>query len=533
MSKFYDVLISGGGPVGLFLASELALHPSLRILVLERDPLRLPNSPPDIWKSEPLGMRGLNTASIEQFYRRNLLGQLVDMSRRADQPDRKAKFQMAGNFAGNMVNGAKVDLTRPEYKYVLPGPSLLGGPSSIAKVTEVLSKRAEELGVEILHGTTVSEIVSQDEEGVTVATTSTASPAERKEFRGRYLVGCDGARGPVRKLAGFEATGADATFTGYISQAHLSPATAAKLKPGFNPTKHGMYILRPPPASALYLMDFDGGAYAAKRRQQGQSGEEVRISAEHLTTVLRRVVGDESLEVAEVIETGAFTDRTSLVTEFRRGRVLLAGDAAHVHSPMGGQGMNLGLGDAGNLGWKLAATIEAEKAGRIDTSLLDTYHVERHPAGEDILSFTRAQTAMLHPDIQPIIRDFVSTVDGANYAYAKISKMGRRYEIQGKEDHPLVGFSMPDFVLEDGERLGQKLAAGKGLLVDFGSSEAVKTLSKGYEAKLDVVEGKAKDSRGVGAMIVRPDGIVVWAAEEGTAPDLSAAESALRKWFDI
>jgi 2-polyprenyl-6-methoxyphenol hydroxylase-like FAD-dependent oxidoreductase len=538
MTEQYDVVISGGGPVGLFVACELGLHRDLSILVLEHDPLPSPDSPPNVWKSEPLGLRGLNTASVELFYRRGLLGGLFDLSKRADRPDTKAKFQMAGNFAGNMVNGAKIDLNRAEYKYVLPGPGLLGGPTNLAKVTEVLAKRAEELGVTILRGTSVSEIVSEDASGVTIVAKATSADktTERKEFRGRYLVGADGARGPVRKLAGFEAEGADPTFTGYISMVRLSASTSVSLKPGFQPTKNGMYILRPGPTAALYMIDFDGGAYAAQRRQQGQSGEKVNIRKEHLTGILRKVTANEKFEVEEVIDAGAFTDRTLLVKQFRKGRILLAGDAAHVHAPLGGQGMNLGLGDACNLGWKLAATIEAEKAKdtkTVDLTLLDTYHTERHAAGEWMLSFTRGQTAMLHPDIQPLVRDFVSTTDGANVAFCKIGKLNRRYELQDATSHPLVGFSMPDLELEDGSRLGPMMSDGQGLLVELGEGEEVKGFAAGFEGKIKTAHGKAKDSRGIRAMLVRPDGIVLWAAEEGQEPDLKAAKMALERWFSL
>jgi len=210
------------------------------------------------------------------------------------------------------------------------------------------------------------------------------------------------------------------------------------------------------------------------------------------------------------------------------GRVLLAGDAAHVHSPLGGQGLNTGIGDAMNLGWKLAATIQ----GWAPANLLDTYTEERHPIGAWALNWTRAQVAIMRPDpharaIASVIRDLMQTQQGTTYFVTKISGISMRYDLGG--DHPLVGCSAPDFEFEDGARLGELLHDGKGLLLDFAESKKLCSLSQGRKDRLKCVSGRVKDSKGLTAMLVRPDGFVAWVAE--SEPDVSAAEKSIERWF--
>ena len=161
-------------------------------------------------------------------------------------------------------------------------------------------------------------------------------------------------------------------------------------------------------------------------------------------------------------------------TTYRKGRVLLAGDAAHVHSPLGGQGLNLGLGDAMNLGWKLAATIR----GDAPEGLLDSYTAERHPVGARILDWTRAQVALMRPSspraLQAIVRDLIATRDGATYFAERVWGVSLRYDLG--EAHPLVGRSCPDFELADGTRLGALLREGNGLLLDFAREASLAAL---------------------------------------------------------
>jgi hypothetical protein len=224
----------------------------------------------------------------------------------------------------------------------------------------------------------------------------------------------------------------------------------------------------------------------------------------------------------------SYTDRARQVTTYRKGRILLAGDAAHVHSPFGGQGMNAGLGDAMNLGWKLAATIK----GWAPDDLLDTYTTERHPIGEWVLDWTRAQVSIIRPDpharaIASVIRDLISTKDGTNYFIEKISGVSLHYDLG--EGHPLAGRSAPDFELEDQTRVGDLLRDGRGLLLDFTANESLEAMCSRRQDRLRYVASHAKDEKGLAALLIRPDGFVAWATDGGL--DIAAVEQSARRWF--
>ena len=223
-----------------------------------------------------------------------------------------------------------------------------------------------------------------------------------------------------------------------------------------------------------------------------------------------------------------WTDRAYQATAYRRGRVLLAGDAAHTHSPLGGQGLNLGLGDAMNLGWKLAATIR----GDAPPGLLDSYAQEREPVGASILDWSRAQVALMRPDraaraLGAIVRDLIETRDGATYFAERVWGIGLRYDLGA--DHALVGRAAPDFELVDGTRLNERLRTGRGLLLDFDGRACLRELADGWRGHVDYVAGDAKARLGVSALLVRPDGFVAWATDLAEGED--AAAQALLKWF--
>lgn len=190
MSKLYDVIIAGAGPVGLFLACELGLA-GVSVLVLERD-----SNPQSPWKDNPLGARGLNTPSVEALYRRGLIDKFFDPTQRAS--SLQSKF--GGHFAGIMLDGSKLDLDR--WKYRLLGPALSPGPTTLGRIESVLTERAESLSsVTILRGDGVTRIAAQDADSATVKT-------EKNELhRGKWLVGCDGGRSVIRKAAGIDFVG--------------------------------------------------------------------------------------------------------------------------------------------------------------------------------------------------------------------------------------------------------------------------------------------------------------------------------------
>lgn len=190
--------------------------------------------------------------------------------------------------------------------------------------------------------------------------------------------------------------------------------------------------------------------------------------------------------------------------------------------------MNTGLGDAMNLGWKLAATIK----GWAPEDLLDTYTAERHPVGQWVLNWTRAQVAIVRPDpharaIASVMRDLIATKDGTHYFVEKISGVSMQYDLGG--EHPLVGRSAPDFELEGETRLGDLLHDGHGLLLDFTASESLGALCEGRQDRLRYVASRAKDEKGVAALLVRPDGFVAWATDGEL--DVATAEQSVLRWF--
>jgi len=500
----HDVVIVGAGPVGLFLACELGLA-GCSVLVLEREPE--PRSP---WRAAPLGMRGVSAASVEAFYRRGMLHPLLTASGVNEDPgadpeaDEPPPPRGVGHFAGMMLDPVKVDVAALPFR--LPSPAMEGVMTSLEAVETVLSERASKLGVEVRRGVTVSAIAQDDE--IVVAR------AGEHEYAARWLVGCDGGRSAVRGLAGFDFVGTEPQFTGYA--VHATIADPEKLRPGFNLTPTGMYV-RTRFEGHIGMMDFDGGAF--DRSQQP--------TREHLQAVLRRLSGTD-VTLSDVHLASSFTDRAMQTTTYRQGRVLLAGDAAHIHSPLGGQGLNLGIGDAMNLGWKLAATVH----GHAPDGLLDTYTRERHPIGARVLDWSRAQVAVMRPHshapaIQGLIRDLMGTRDGTTYVFERMSGLSIRYDLGSEQ--PLAGRNAPDLRLEDGTRLGDLMQDGRGVALDFSTGRRLHGSAMGFQGRIRYVAGPARNDLGLGAVLVRPDGTVAWAGDRD--PDRAAFEQAASRWF--
>ncbi|MBY5437167.1 FAD-dependent monooxygenase [Rhizobium leguminosarum] len=496
----HDVMIAGAGPVGLFLACELRLA-GLSVLVLEQ--AEDPQSP---LKRLPFGMRGLSAPTIEAFYRRGLLDDITAPQREKVQSTSAHWMQQSrrpgGHFAGIQFFHDTIDTSK--WPYRLPGPAGTSMAVEMEYLESILAARASAMGVEIRRGLRVDGF-DQSDEGVTVR-------AGGESFRGQWLIGCDGGRSTVRRAGGFEFAGTDPEFTGYSVQ--LEMADPEKLVPGRHYTPTGMYTYQKP--GTIAMVDFDGGAF---HRTQP-------ITLAHVQSVLRHVSGTD-VTVTGLELTTTWTDRAYQATAYRKGRVLLAGDAAHIHSPLGGQGLNLGLGDAMNLGWKLAATIR----GDAPDGLLDSYICERHPVGAEILDWSRAQVALMRPSrssraLEAIIRDLIDTRDGATYFAERVWGVSLRYDLGGS--HPLVGRSAPDFELADGTKLGDHLREGKGLLLDFDASAPLQALAGRWNG-ITYVAGDARDRLGLSALLVRPDGFVAWAGE--AVPDSEEAAQAASRWF--
>jgi 2-polyprenyl-6-methoxyphenol hydroxylase-like FAD-dependent oxidoreductase len=423
--------------------------------------------------------------------------------------------RFAGHFAGIPLSSARLDADDPDLRRA--GPAERVGFVPQAELERLLADRAVALGADLRRGVRLTGF-EQDEHGVTVHTEGAGT------LRTGWLVGCDGGRSTVRRLAGFDFPGTPPLITGHQAMAELEDTEG--IRPGWNRTDGGVYAFGPMPGRVL-TVEFDGPP----------GDRESPVTAEELETSLRRVTGTR-VRVTGVRTATRFTDNARQVTDYRRGRVLLAGDAAHVHSPFGGQGLNLGIGDAANLGWKLAATIH----GWAPEGLLDTYTAERHPIGAWVLRWTRAQVLAMRPDpwsdaLREIVGDLLDTVDGTTHVVKRISGVTQRYELPG--DHPLTGRSAPDLAFADGTRLGDALGDGRALLLDLtGDGRApdgtdCRALAARYGDRLRLLSAKpaapsggsggtngsaADDPNGLdgvrdlATLFVRPDGIVAWAA---------------------
>ncbi|WP_265737207.1 rifampin monooxygenase [Actinacidiphila rubida] len=470
-----DVVVVGGGPTGMMLAGELRLH-GVGVVVLERDTV-----PTAVVRS-----LGLHARSIEVMDQRGLLEEFLAHGQR---------YPLGGFFAGIRKPPPAGGLdTAHGYVLGIPQP-----------VTDrLLTERAAALGAEIRRGCEVAGL-SQDEAGVTVTLTDGSS------LRARYAVGCDGGRSTVRKLLGVGFPGepnradtllgeVELTASPEIVAAAVAEVRRTQLRFGIGPSGNGAHRVVVPAATV------------AEDRSVPPTLEELRQR-------LRAVAGsDFGAHAPRWLS--RFGDGTRQAERYRVGRVLLAGDAAHVHPPIGGQGLNLGIQDAFNLGWKLAAAV----AGWAPPDLLDSYESERHPVAAEVLENTRAQAQLMSPDpgaraARRLVAELMDFDEVNRHLTLKITATGIRYAMGG--GHPLVGTRLKDMPLKQGGRLYALTRTGRGLLLDpTGELPAA-----GWADRVDHVIDTS-DELTVPAVLLRPDGHVAWA---GTArPDLSAA---LHRWF--
>jgi 2-polyprenyl-6-methoxyphenol hydroxylase-like FAD-dependent oxidoreductase len=508
MSTSYDVIVAGAGPVGLFLACELATT-GVSVLILERE--ASPDSP---WKVGLHGTRGLHVHSIEAFYRRGMLDKVLH---NIDVPGHVAKvpgydLNFAAHFASIRLDPKNADFPRWKYHLPLPQPSeaklFYPAPTSMDTLEKTLSERAESLGVRILRNAEFSQF-TEDAETVTVSTGD-------QTFTAKWLVGCDGERSKVREAAKFDFPGTPAEFRGYV--VHCDLANPELLQKGFCRTAAGMYIF--PAPGHLYVTDFE---------TLGFEGGDEAITREHFESVLQRI-SQTDIKVTELHRAMSMTTHLKQTTTYRKGRVLLAGDSAHIHPSFGAQGLSIGIGDALNLGWKLAATV----GGIASPGLLDTYNQERHPEGARQLDWARVQLSLLRSNpyssaTAKLLKDLISTKDGNTFFIEHIVGLAKMYNLGNA--HPSIGFSAPDFEFVDGSRLGAKLHNAPFFVVDFTSNQAIADYVQKLGPVVSYSGAEVKDAIDFKALIVRPDGVIAWASADTV--ELADIKTELARWLDL
>ncbi|MFC4591972.1 rifampin monooxygenase [Sphaerisporangium corydalis] len=456
-----DVIVAGGGPTGLMLAAELRLH-DVSTLVLEKD-------------AEPakyVRSLGLHARSVEVMDQRGLLERFLAHGR---------KHPVGGFFAG--IPKPAPDRLDTAHPYVLAIPQ--------TTTERLLFEHAAEAGADIRRGHEVAGL-SQDEDGVTVEL------ADGTRLRSRYLVGCDGGRSTVRKLLGVGFPGEPAKVETLLGEMEATedPATIAaivadvrrtELRFGLGPLGDGVYRVVVPAEGVAPDRAVPPVLEEVRRRLRAVAGTDFGV---HSPRWLSR-----------------FGDATRLAERYRAGRVLLAGDAAHIHPPAGGQGLNLGIQDAFNLGWKLAA----EVGGWAPEGLLDSYQAERRPVAADVLDNTRAQMELMSTEPGPqAVRRLVARLmdfeEVNRYLVEQNTAIGVRYDFGG--GHELLGRRMRDVRLKRG-RLYGLTHAGRGLLLDQTGRLSV----AGWADRVDHV-ADVSEELDVPAVLLRPDGHVAWAGED-------------------
>ncbi|MFF5295193.1 FAD-dependent monooxygenase [Paractinoplanes globisporus] len=448
-----QVVIVGGGPTGLMLACELRLS-GVDVLVLER-------------LAGPSGESragGIHARTMEILDMRGMLEPFLAEGRRLPR----------GHFAGIPLDFSGLPTRYPFLLAILQ-----------RRIERLLEARARDLGVRLRREVGVT-VLRQTAERVEIETTE-------GDLAAAYVVGCDGGRSTVRKLAGIDFPGTPGTMTAILGDVELS---APPEGPVFQQrTPHGNWS----------VLTFESGWYRVITNDfDGIADRDAPITVDELRGSLRKHAGtDFGLHSPRWIS--RYNDAARLAARYRSGRVLLAGDAAHIHYPAGGQGLNTGVQDAFNLGWKLAAVLLFGQ----DQTLLDTYEEERRPVAERVLANTRAQTALTRPDPQTeALRQVLTGLTAFGDVNRSLSEMVAALDIR----YPLpegAGHRAPDFDLPDGTRLYEHLRDPRPVYLGAGSSDGVRAVAW---------EGPA--------MLIRPDGHVAWVEAMGER----ALQEAINRW---
>jgi 2-polyprenyl-6-methoxyphenol hydroxylase-like FAD-dependent oxidoreductase len=474
-----QVIVVGAGPTGLMLACELTLL-GVRTLVLER--------------LEEISHRpralGLHRRTVELFHQRG-------MDWFDDAPPSPMGFGMLRMDATLTADMASRQV--PQWH-----------------IEERLEARARAQGAVIRRGTEVVG-VSQDTHGVRV---DAVSANGRERFAAAFAVGCDGAHSIVRKSAGIGFSGRPPTVYGINGEVVLAgddvPRTAGAT----------LY-----PAGMLGIFPLGGDLFRVTCHLYGVDppGRDTPVTVDDMRSAVRRVSGID-LDIRDVQWISRFGNANRLADRYRAGRVLVAGDAAHVHYTAGAQGMNTGIQDAVNLGWKLAAEVQ----GRAPEGLLDGYETERRPIGARVCRNTLAQTALMYPleevsGLRAVVAELLRLPEASHHIATMLTGLDIRYPAAGT--HPLAGRRVPHVELmtrHGPSSVPRLLRHGRGVLLDASGEDLAARAP--VPPSLDVVAADPVRRLGAPAVLIRPDGYAAWAGDGGDAGELHRA---LGTWFGV
>jgi 2-polyprenyl-6-methoxyphenol hydroxylase-like FAD-dependent oxidoreductase len=490
----HAVVIAGGGPTGLTLAGELALA-HVDVVVIERRP-----------DQELVGSRagGLHARTIEVFDQRGIADRFL------------AKGQVA-QAVGYAFIPLDISDFPSRHNYVL---GLWQN-----HIERILANWVQELAVPVRYGVEVTGF-AQDEAGVDVRLSDGTS------VRADYLVGCDGGRSLIRKVAGIDFPGWNPSASYILAQVEVTEEP----KLGVHRDARGIhsfgrveYEIRD--GKIVYADEGPIGVLVTEK-EPGATGEP---TLRDLSEALIEVYGTD-YGIHSPIWITRFSDMSRQAASYRERRVLLAGDAAHIHAPTGGQGLNIGVQDAVNLGWKLAQVVKGDSP----ETLLDTYHAERHPVAARVLRNTMAQVALMRPDertkaLHETVAEFLRMDEPRKRLAGELSGLDIRYDLG--DGHPLLGRRMPDLDLVTAagpRRVLTLLHAARPVLLnldgagelDLGPwSDRVATIVATYDGAWELPVIGVVDAPS--AVLIRPDGYVAWVGE-GTDDGL---REALTTWF--
>ncbi len=498
-----DIVIAGAGPTGLMLARELALA-GVRPLVLDQQ----------VGPSAEPKANGLVGQVIRLIDMRGLYHEL------GGAPGAPAPIP-GYTFSGIPLSFEGI-ADNPMYALMVPQP----------RVVSVLDRHVREMGVDLRWGHSVSGL-TQHPDHVTLAV---AGPDGPYELTARFLVGADGGRSQIRKWAGIEFPGV--TSDVIMRLAHVSLPDQfrtpegwfeipgyGRLPFGHNRCQDGMVV----------FAAFEAGRQLIGTLEYGgpKASDDAPVTLQEVADSVRRVLGAD-VPMTPPSGPGPHALRringqnTRQADRYRAGNIFLVGDAAHVHSAMGGPGLNLGLQDAVNLGWKLAAVSQ----GSAPDALLDTYHAERYPVGERVMTQSLAQTALMAPGdevtaLRGLFGELVQQRDVAAHLAQTLAGSDTRYDIG--DDHRFSGRFVPELMLTSGQRVADLMHTAQPTLLDLAGGFFANAVAGDQAGVRSVVA--TSPSTTAAALLIRPDGYVAWAADSTTDTDLHRLREAMSRWF--